>query len=98
MTKIEIFTERIQLRLIELSDLHSIHKLHSLPETDEYNTLGIPKNIQETQNIIEPWIAENELSQIKNYTFAIENRGNREFIGLFGLKIGNKKYKRGSLV
>jgi len=97
MTKIEILTERIKLRLIELSDLDSIHKLHSLPETDEFNALGIPKSIQETKNIIEPWIAENELSKIKNYTFAIENRLDREFIGLFGLKLENEKYKRGEV-
>ncbi|MFD2917952.1 GNAT family N-acetyltransferase [Psychroserpens luteus] len=97
MTEIEISTERIKLRLIELSDLNSIHKLHSLPKTYEFNALGIPKNIEETKNIIEPWIAENKLSKIKNYTFAIENRLDSEFIGLFGLKLGNEKYKRGEV-
>lgn len=94
MNEIEILTERIKLRLIEFSDLNSIHKLHSLPETDEFNALGIPEDIEETKSIITPWIAENKLSKIKNYTFAIENRLDREFIGLFGLKLGNEKYKR----
>ncbi|MBU0697067.1 MAG: GNAT family N-acetyltransferase, partial [Bacteroidetes bacterium] len=97
MTKSEILTQRIKLRLIERSDLDSIHKLHSLPETDEFNALGIPKNKEETKAIIEPWIAENELNNIKNYTFAIENRFDGEFIGLFGLKLGNEKYKRGEV-
>ncbi|MBC7615773.1 MAG: GNAT family N-acetyltransferase, partial [Pedobacter sp.] len=81
----------------EWSDLDSIHKLHSLPETDEFNALGIPKNRGETKAVIEPWIAENELNNIKNYTFAIENRLDGEFIGLFGLKLGNEKYKRGEV-
>lgn len=94
MNKTEILTDRIKLRLIELSDLDSIHNLHALPETDEYNALGIPKNIEETQSIIEPWIAENQLPEIKNYTFAIDNKSNGRFMGLFGLKLGNKKYKR----
>ncbi len=93
MTEIEILTERIKLRLIDVSDLDSIHDLHSLPETDEYNALGIPKNIEETKSIIEPWIAENQLIEIKNYTFAIDNKSNGKFIGLFGLKLGNEKYK-----
>ena len=97
MTEIEISTERIKLRLIELSDLNSIHKLHSLPETDEFNALGIPQNIEETKSVIEPWIAENKLDKIKSYTFAIENRMDKEFIGLFGLKLGNEKYKRGEV-
>ena len=86
---IEISTKRTRLRLIELSDLNSIHQLHSLTETDEYNALGIPKNIEETKSIIEPWIAENELNNINNYTFAIENTLNNDFIGLFGLKLMN---------
>lgn len=97
MIEIEIVTERIKLRLIDFSDLDSIHKLHSLPETDEFNALGIPKNIEETKSIIEPWITENELSKIKNYTFAIENKSAKEFIGLIGLKLGNKKYRRGEV-
>jgi RimJ/RimL family protein N-acetyltransferase len=97
MNEIKIVTERTRLRLINLSDLDFIHTLHSMPETDEFNTLGIPKNIDETKSIIEPWIAENKLSEIKNYTFAIENKLNNEFIGLFGLKLWSKKNRRGEV-
>ena len=94
---IEILAVRTKLRLIELSDLDSIHKLHSLPETDEFNALGIPESIEETKSMIEPWIAENRLNNIKNYTFAIENKLDREFIGLFGLKLWSKKHRRGEV-
>ncbi|EZH72567.1 GNAT family acetyltransferase [Aquimarina atlantica] len=97
MIRIEIVTERTKLRLITLSDLDAIHELHSLPETDEYNTLGIPVHIEETKSIIEPWIKENQLHEIKNYTLAIETKSEGKFIGLFGLKIGNKKYNRGEV-
>jgi len=97
MTKIEILTERVKLRLIKRSDLEMIHQLHSLPETDEFNALGIPENIEETKAVIEPWIAENQLDKIKKYTFAIENNLTGEFIGLFGLKLGNEKYNRGEV-
>ncbi|MEO6903548.1 MAG: GNAT family N-acetyltransferase [Bacteroidia bacterium] len=93
MKPIELLTERTRLRLIDLSDLEAIHHLHCLPETDEFNALGIPKNLEETIAIIEPWIAENKRSEIMFYTFAIENKLNGEFIGLFGLKLGTKKYK-----
>ncbi|WP_124981322.1 GNAT family N-acetyltransferase [Nonlabens xiamenensis] len=93
MKGIEITTERLKLRLIDWSDLNSIHQLHALPATDEFNTLGIPKNIEETKRIIEPWIAENKLVNLKNYTFAIENKSG-DFIGLFGLKLGKEKYRR----
>ena len=94
MNKTVIETKRIRLRLIDIPDLTSIHTLHSLPETDTYNTLGIPSSMEETKAIIEPWIKENQLQEIKNYTFAIDNKSNGKFMGLFGLKIGQQKYKR----
>jgi hypothetical protein len=34
------------LRLAVLSDLDAIHELHSQPETDRFNTLGIPENLE----------------------------------------------------
>tara|TARA_R110001592_G_scaffold86333_1_gene254741 strand:- start:210 stop:761 length:552 start_codon:yes stop_codon:yes gene_type:complete len=94
MNETEIETERIRLRLIDRSDLDSIHTLHSLPETDKFNALGIPNSIEETKAIIEPWIKENRSEEIKNYTFAIDDKSNGKFMGLFGLKIGHQKYKR----
>ncbi|SOE22229.1 Protein N-acetyltransferase, RimJ/RimL family [Spirosomataceae bacterium TFI 002] len=97
MNQVEILTERTKLRLIELADLVPIHELHSLPETDEYNTLGIPKDIVETKTIIEGWIAENEKEEIKNYTFAIQNNTDNAFLGLFGFKLWDKKYRRGEV-
>jgi ribosomal-protein-alanine N-acetyltransferase len=93
----ELKSERLKLRLIELNDLESIHILHSLPETDKYNTLGIPENIAVTKAIITPWISENKKDDILNYTFAIENNKTDEFIGLFGLKLWNKKNQRGEI-
>lgn len=88
----ELISERIKLRLIELSDLNAIHDLHALPAVDEFNTLGIPENIEETKSIITPWILENKKQLISNYTFAIELKENHQFIGLFGLKLSDKKF------
>lgn len=92
---IELLTERSRIRLITTADLNSIHNLHSLPETDAYNTLGIPKNIEKTRSIIEAWINEHQEQKPYQYTFAIESIVNTDLIGLFGLKLGNEKYKRG---
>lgn len=84
---IELSTEKTRLRLIDSSDLNSIHTLHSLPETDEFNTLGIPSSIEETKSVIKPWVLENESTNTRIYTFAIENKIDNDFIGLFGLKL-----------
>ncbi len=65
-----------------------------MAETDRYNTLGIPENQEETAQIIEAWVSDNRLSEIYNYTFAIEQASDNRFIGLLGLKLGHPKYQR----
>ncbi|MDZ4331763.1 MAG: hypothetical protein U0945_14420 [Flavobacterium sp.] len=59
MNTIILKTERLILRPITLLDLDYVHELHSLKETDEFNTLGIPNNIDETKLLLEKWIFEN---------------------------------------
>ena len=93
MKKLEIQTDRLELRLIDWADLEVIHRLHSIPETDEFNALGIPEDMEETKHVITPWIIANNETEIKNYTFAIQDKRRKEFIGLFGLRLGPKKYK-----
>lgn len=53
-----INTERLQLQELSLEDLKNIHELHSFPEVDEFNTMGIPKNIEETKNYLKTLIAD----------------------------------------
>jgi RimJ/RimL family protein N-acetyltransferase len=93
----KLTSNRTSLRLIDHSDIDFIHNLLSLPETDEFNALGIPATIEETKTLITPWIAENNQNEIKSYTFIIESKNEQSPIGLFGLKLGNKKYKRGEV-
>jgi ribosomal-protein-alanine N-acetyltransferase len=94
---ISITTARTRLRLIVLSDLDNIHQLLSFPEVDEYNTLGIPADLDETKVIIEPLINANNAKEISNYTFVIEDKLDTEFIGLFGLKLWATKNRRGEV-
>lgn len=77
---------------IVLNDLENIHELHSLPETDEFNTLGIPKNIEETKGIITEWIKK---AKEKNdgIVLKIELLKSHEFIGLMGLNLGSPKFR-----
>ena len=91
----EITTERLILRFIRSSDLESIHNLHSHPETDQYNTLGIPASPEETQLIMESWMAAMTEDPIKNYTFSILQKTSHKFIGLLGFKIAETKFQSG---
>ena len=84
-------SSRLVLSPISIEDLQVIHELHSLPETDEFNTLGIPKNIDETKSVITEWIS----SAAKNeaYTLKIELLGSKQFIGLIALNLRKPKFK-----
>lgn len=91
MAEVKFFTEQLKLRLVEMADLEAIHILHHLAETDQYNTLGIPKNLEETNVIVDGWINDHQKKTIKNYTFAVElEKGG--FIGLIALKLSSSKF------
>lgn len=55
-------TNRLLLHEISWDDLQHIHDLHSVPEVDEFNTLGIPESIDVTKRVIASDIEE----QFKN--------------------------------
>jgi len=90
-------SKRLNFSLITIDDVPVIHALHALPETDRYNTLGIPEDVAETREIITPWIAENGKEPIVNYTMALRQKESGLFIGLFGLKLSAAKQKRAEI-
>ncbi len=86
-------TKRLYLRELELTDIEAIHILHSLPETDEFNTLGIPASIQDTEELVNQWLSESNLQPCMHYVFAIHLQDTNTFIGLVGLKLGKPNYR-----
>lgn len=90
--KVRIESARLIMSPISLDDLLKIHELHSLPETDKYNTLGIPENLDVTKSILIDWI-DNNLQENKSLTFKIEHKDNLQFIGLIALNFGKPKFK-----
>ncbi len=100
MNNITLQTERLILRPVVKLDIDYIHELHSLPETDAFNTLGIPANIKETEIILEKWIFENDKENNTSFTFIIELNNKKETdinIGLIGINIGKEKYRNAEI-
>lgn len=89
-------TERLTLTELDLKDLPKIHELHSLPETDEFNTMGIPADIHVTERLLADWIGIRELEPRMKYVFKIEDV-DRNFIGLIGLNMGKPNYLTGEV-
>ncbi len=78
-------TPKLSLRLTVESDLENIHILQSLPEVDKYNTLGLPKDFEETKKAMAPLFLSNKKKTIDYYTFAIEQNTDTQFVGLIAL-------------
>ena len=93
MNAIILKTERLILRPITLLDLDYIHELHSLKETDEFNTLGIPEDIEETKLLLEKWVFENNKALPTNFSFVVGLNTGNQSIGLIGINLGKVKYK-----
>ena len=89
----ELRTER--LKMVELSylDLENIHQLHSLPETDKYNTLGIPETIQTTESILKEWLDLQKIIPRQSYIFCIRIIDTNQFVGLIALTLGKINFK-----
>ena len=91
--------ESIRLLLKEISwdDLENIHRLHSFPEVDEFNTLGLPKNIEETKGIIRPMIEGRTKIPQKSYTWKITLKDTNDFVGIAGMSLSCDKFKLGEI-
>jgi len=89
-----IESTRLLLTEIIWADLDNIHALHSIPEVDEFNTLGIPKNIEETREVIRQIIDEPRSKRRVHISWRIETKNPVEFIGLAGMVLSTEKYSR----
>ena len=89
----EFQTQRLEIKELSLTDLEEIHQLHSLPETDEFNTLGIPASIQTTELLLIEWIGQQNAIPRTSYTFCIKLIEENKFIGLVALNLGKPHFK-----
>ena len=93
INSMKLKTDRLKIRELSLADLEAIHQLHSLPETDKYNTLGIPATIQTTELLLNEWIEKQRPIPRTSYIFCIELSETSQFIGLIALNLGKLNYK-----
>lgn len=94
---IEISTVNLELKEISWNDLEDIHRLYSIPEVDEFNTLGIPDNIEQTRENIRPMIEDQKNEIRKFYSWKIVLCKTAEFIGMAGMTLSNDKFRLGEI-
>jgi ribosomal-protein-alanine N-acetyltransferase len=90
-------SERLQLQEITWDDVEDIHALHSIPAVDEFNTLGLPQNIEETKAFMAPLIADQTCSPRKQYCWVIRHKQHHDFIGLAGMRVSADRFRSGEI-
>jgi [ribosomal protein S5]-alanine N-acetyltransferase len=90
-------TKRLLLTEISTDDLENIHRLHLVPEVDEYNTLGIPKTISETEKLAKSMVESRYRLPRDKFTWKICLKESGQFIGMAGLILSNDKFKLGEI-
>lgn len=93
----ELESTRLELKEISFDDLENLHELYSTPEVDEFNTLGIPKDIEATRKLIKPMIEAKDKNPRGVYHWKIVLKDTGEFIGLTGLILSNDRFKLGEI-
>jgi len=93
----KINSSRLVLKEISWDDLEAIHFLHSFPEVDKFNTLGIPKDLEETKAFIHPIIDGQKDEAPKSFTWKILLKDSRDFIGLAGMSLSRDKFRLGEI-
>ncbi|MEO7524637.1 MAG: GNAT family protein [Ferruginibacter sp.] len=86
-------TKRLLLENLSIEYLDEIHRLHSLPQTDAFNTLGIPENVEATKSLMLEWLVKHESQPRLSYIFCMKLIETNQFIGLIALNIGKPNYR-----
>lgn len=89
----QLQTHRLLLRELVPEDLGMIHGMNSIPEVDQYNTLGLPESIAVTEKILQDWLSEQQAGPRLHYVFGIMDTATGTFIGMIGLRLGKLKYR-----
>ncbi|MGB5383389.1 MAG: GNAT family N-acetyltransferase [Lutimonas sp.] len=88
---------RLALMEVSLKDSEEIHALHSYPEVDEFNTLGIPKDLNETRDYLLHLINARADNPRKQFFWKIVLKRHGEFIGVAGLTLSADRFKKGEI-
>lgn len=92
-----IQTNRLEIREISMDDAQQVHKIHSIPEVDKYNTLGLPKDIDETKELISSAIEDQSNKVRKQFAWIFSLKETENIIGLCGMFLTADKFKMGEI-
>ena len=93
----ELTTARLTMREVNWDDLEDIFILESSPEVDEYNTLGIPRAINDTWEHLRTFIQDQKAAIRRRFCWTIRLLSTDEFIGLAGMNLTADRFMMGEI-
>lgn len=81
-----IETPELDFEEISYKDLEKVHRLYKNPEVNRYSTIGTPKSLDETNEIIQIPILDQYNKNRKYFTWRIILKYSKDFIGIAELK------------
>ena len=88
-----IHTHRLLTTPLTKADCKDIHYKNCFPEVAEFNTIGIPKNIEVTETFLQPLFEPQLAEQVKQLCWSIRLKENNIFIGELGMQLTTTKEK-----
>lgn len=76
-----IKTDRLILRRITKEDVADIHVMNSFSEVERYNTIGIPKTIEDTAAILAKEISAGDETYNNFFSWVISLANDNSFLG-----------------
>ena len=92
-----ISTPRLNLLPICASDCKAIHAKNCYPEVAEFNTIGIPKSIEDTKQLLAPLFEKQQPDKEQQLGWTIRLKENNIFIGELGMRLSIPKYNKAEI-
>jgi RimJ/RimL family protein N-acetyltransferase len=92
-----IESNRLILSTISTEDIENIHGLHSHPQVCEFSTTPVPRSLEGSRQIIEPFVRAQSDNPRKYFTFKIILKDKGDFAGIAGLTLSLDKYRSGEI-
>lgn len=97
LLKTHFETERMVFKEINEADMDDIFTLNSMPEVDEFNTIGIPENIEITRKVYRPSIEDQSKEKRSLFCWTIRHKESGIFMGIAGLTLSAERFKMGEI-
>ena len=89
----KLTTDRLYLEELTWDDLQKVHELHSIPALDEYNTLGIPEDLERTKDVMRSGIEDQSKDPRSNFAWKVCLKTDGKVIGLAGMFPSNDRFR-----